>query len=371
MAIRSLALPAIVLVAAACGGARSGPSREVDVVIPTAASGAKSVEAKAVPERGTPAVLPRWTAPTHPRNAACDALEAKQAAEAKKDATPPLGTDPPSPPPCIPDSKGAWGFLQSVVDYSRNELNVVMQPECEEDHSCLYDADIRLTPIRLSTTGKAIVGTPFSASHTGSDEWDVAGYDFDGDGADELVFAVAGKIFTIANGNIVPYAPAKDLAFGALVDADGDGRPDLGLLEQYNGSASLLACGKRAGNPVLGFDVETALVAHGLAGGAFSTTDAVAQRVGKERCPKAPSRIAVLEDGSYDQEWLRENVVCARLWGMPARAVIEALDKQCTWPKGDECDALFDARDLGLTPTCVGRDTLVAWANLTPPLTLK
>lgn len=353
---------------------------------PTTASGAATGESSAEPAktkpRSKPPMLPAWKGPSLPdSHAACKAILAAQDTASRRDKKPPAGAIAASKHamPCLPAGKGAWGLISTIVDFDRNRLNTVLDPSCggPDGNPCLYDAILSLTPVHVSDKGVKVTGMAFTAGRAGltSNDSDQAGaYDLDGDGEEELLVALggAGQALTFRDGKVSVYAASKDIAFEGLVDADGDGRPDLLLVNLYHDGQDFLSCGKMRGNPVVGFAVDMPLVARSQLGGAFSLDDAESLAVARKSCPVKPEPIVVKDEhGQFDNGWIRENVVCARLWGVPAQTVIEALERDCRWPtKGGECDALFDARDNATTALCAGHDKLVEWARKVPPVTL-
>lgn len=353
------------------------PPPAVPTAVPTTAPSA-SASAPVFPERRSAAVLAPWAPPSRSSSAVCKVIHKAQEKASKSDASPPEEAPgaAPFPPPCFPTaSGGAWGLIQSINGYHQNDLNAVMHPTCgpgTDAGPCLYDAELSFVPMHVSKQGAKASGTAVSLTTFSDGGVQAEEFDFDGDGEEELILVEgAPTIWTSQGGKVSPYSPSKGLSFVRLVDADGDKRPDLLLANPYDASADLLRCGKWGGHPVLGFFVETSLIAHALPDGTFTTDDALTQRLAKTLCPSRPSPIVMRNGGKFDHGWIRDNVVCARLWGASADEVVSELERDCKWPAEEECTALFDARDNGITDTCVGHEELVKWANVVPPIRLR
>ncbi len=188
-------------------------------------------------------------------------------------------------------------------------------------------------------------------------------FDFDGDGAPELYLAVdeSGEeghearqqgLFSFASGKVVPYPLTKGLQMADLVDADGDGRPDLLLYAGY--TESLEGC-------FSGFPTEHArpkFMAHSLSNGTFSTDDAAAKAYVKSWCPAPPAKIV----SSYD-------AICARLFAKDevtmkkekARVAASCVGNYCEREEGTKKQPPNASLD------CERR---ASWFAKTPPFTL-
>jgi hypothetical protein len=165
-------------------------------------------------------------------------------------------------------------------------------------------------------------------------------YDFDHDGEPELIAALrthAGArdpvfalgFVTFKSGRVEPYAPAIGMPIDRLEDIDHDGRPDL-VLEYVVGRGHRCDWAVDGGG---GPDIVT-LVAHTLADGSFSLSDGVAQTQFAERygCTRAPSGTVHVSDGGSGADApsiVEASIVCARLWGVAADAVMGELDRVC------------------------------------------
>lgn len=391
--IRWWAFPGIVVPCAAallqigCPAPPPPPPIPTLAVPPPSAAGAPvpsaSAEAKApfLPERRDAAYLEPWSSPARTViAAACKVVDKAQADASKRDASPPEDNPyrTPGAPECIPAAGGAWGLLQTVTGYDRNALNAVMQPACGSEADggpCLYDAEISIVPVHVDAKGARASGAAIQARTfvDGGIGGSAKVFDFDGDGKDELILPFVSTILTFKGGKVTPYAPASGVSFTAVVDADRDGRPDLLLENPYAAGTTFFGCGKWYGHPLLDFQVETSLVAHALRDGTFTLDDDVTRGVAKTLCPEKPASIVVKDGaGKFHNGWIRDDVVCARLWGSMADVVVGELERDCKWPaEEDECAALFGARDNLVTDVCAGHDELVRWAKVTPPLALS
>ena len=175
-------------------------------------------------------------------------------------------------------------------------------------------------------------------------------YDFDGDGHAELFSREAHRVLqdhpeegglslteaggavllTFRDGKITPYPPAYDVsAFGItdMRDVDGDQRPDLFSL-------------------LYGMSTGPWRIAHTLADGTFSKTDAVAVRAMRDQCP-SPSTIllTVSATGAVDEDATKAAVACAMIRGENGRDVLSRLRTECTARKAS-CDVLSWASNM-------------------------
>jgi hypothetical protein len=274
-------------------------------------------------------------------------------------------------PSCWPSSHGAWGLIRRIAGYEEDRFSTTLNASCQQDDSCLVLVEYEVTPMHFDAAGVPIIGKPFKRQTPGDDA--VALFDFDGDGEEEIVSWQAEAVYTSRGGVVQPYGPAAGLRVGAARDVDCDRRLDLGLRDVYDFRPELVAgCGKEHGMPLLGLGVYVDPVAHALPDGTFSTTDAAATEVARTICPAPPTTIVPKDTlGHVDNRKLRENVVCARLWGQAATSVLAELKQGCKRPPGDECGLLFADRDENrATPYCLAYDDLVVWAQATPPITL-
>lgn len=371
-----LAIPFVLGLAAACSSAK--PAAPVVAITASTAAPTATAEAEDPDKVPLGKTLAPWKRPARSADtAACKKLVAEQEAAAKKDAPLPEGVTSEgfSPPPCMPVPGGAWGLVSTIIDYEQMAGISYCTIHCgdEDCGPCHYIAVVALDPVFITDSGAVKRGARVVANLSGSlADSDTGTFDLDGDGAEEALFAVNdGVILTFKSDAISVYPNSAGLVFEKLVDFDQDARPDLVLRNPYWGGADLLRCGMRHGFPLLGIGFEIDMVARSLPDGTFSTTDPLSQRQAKLACPaKPPVIVAKDKEGNYDLQKIQENVVCARLFGMPAQAVEQALDSACTWPE-DECEALFDARDNGATTTCAGRSFLLEWAQAKPNMKLQ
>jgi len=196
-------------------------------------------------------------------------------------------------------------------------------------------------------------------------EIELAAHDYDGDGTPEAIVTLSGKhhegerfsagrIYTLSKGTVELYAPARDLFFDSVKDADGDGRPDLVV---FPFSTVQESCGSGFGFRVSG----PQLLAHARPDGTFSTSDDVAAKAAREACPKNPA--TVVDKGSeQDTDAAARNVACARIWGTPAAEVKKRIAAECKSHKPNASCA---------EGACLDGKTLQAWAERQPPLVLK
>lgn len=158
---------------------------------------------------------------------------------------------------------------------------------------------------------------PLSSTYPGLER----AFDWDGDGAPEVVLRVARYVFeapepdtvtlyTARGGVVRPYAPAQGFErILAVEDVDADGRPDLILPSPWR------HC-DRCGMMGVWHDGPT-LAAHALPDGTFSTRDDVARAWVMRQCERAPR-------GGPDDALDVLDLACARAWGQPPDAVVAA-----------------------------------------------
>jgi hypothetical protein len=160
-------------------------------------------------------------------------------------------------------------------------------------------------------------------------------YDFDGDGEPELFTAllmgggarewIVSRLFvTYKNGVVAPYARADGLPVDHFEDVDKDGRPDL-VLEYEAGQSHL--CDVEGSVPKM-----VTLVAHTLADGTFSLTDAVARGELAKRfaCKGMPARVVQLPaDADAGGTIAETTIVCGRLFGAKKEDVVAEIDRVC------------------------------------------
>jgi hypothetical protein len=188
--------------------------------------------------------------------------------------------------------------------------------------------------------------------------------DFDGDGAPELVLATHvyahegadgydGAVLTFRGGAIVPYAPADGLRPEEARDVDGDGRVDLLSRRPYVDEGDDSPSG-------FTYDMRgPLLLAHALPGGAFARDDAAAKAFARKACPAKNPKVF---DPSPEAD-ARNDVVCARIWGLSAAAVTRVIETHCAGVKESESARMRHAR-------CGDVRVLEKWAALTPPVAL-
>jgi hypothetical protein len=188
-------------------------------------------------------------------------------------------------------------------------------------------------------------------------------FDLDRDGEPEIFLSASiaqheggtdtrSWLWTFRNGAIKPYAPAAKLEIAAMADVDKDGTPDA-LLAPYEGESDNNPAA--FSQPISG----PRFLAHTLADGTFSTTDAAAEAYAKGQCPSKPEKLIVMssEDAVSGEAASLTNAVCARVWGASAADVTKAAEAQCRKQRRVPCTDSF-------------RKQLKDWAARKPPLTL-
>lgn len=212
------------------------------------------------------------------------------------------------------------------------------------------------TVARLQRAAEWVVYSHLHITHT-------ALADYDHDGTPELVLAsmVAvsegassfdGEVLTLRGGAIVPYEPAVGLRPDEARDVDGDGLPDLVSFAPYTGEGDDSPSG-------FSYDMRgPPLLAHALADGTFARNDAVAKRFARTQCPARNPRV-------FDTigDHAAQDVVCARIWGVPAAAVRRAITTRCA-------SVAERSAHRGVRPPCGDVRELTRWASLAPTVTL-
>ncbi|MFO0550182.1 MAG: hypothetical protein U0271_17440 [Polyangiaceae bacterium] len=149
-------------------------------------------------------------------------------------------------------------------------------------------------------------------------------FDYDADGIPELFVEVREmgdeghqakqiSLVTFKNGAVVPYGPSADFDLESPKDIDDDGRPDLMVMAGYSDPLESCAAGFPMDWP------EPLFVAHSVADGTFSFSDAEAKKYVETWCPSAPKTIQSSTDA-----------VCARLWTNDVAATRRKVQKSCT-----------------------------------------
>jgi len=194
-------------------------------------------------------------------------------------------------------------------------------------------------------------------------------WDYDGDGAPEFVtvlrtrrheapsFSVA-QVWTVRDGQIVPYPPAAHLAATEVEDGDHDGRPDL---VTHLGYASL------SGSRGSGFEYNflgPRFLAHATTRGEFSTDDAAARDFARQACAPLRGSIVVehtdLSGHPVDDRSTAHAIVCARMYGTDADAIVPVVQRACA-PRDPSPEA---------EPRCDNVELLEDWARRPPPFRL-
>ncbi len=151
---------------------------------------------------------------------------------------------------------------------------------------------------------------------------DVAFFDYDGDGDDEVfVRGTRGsgdradeeraQVWTFATtdagSRIAPYPPASSLTIIGALDVDSDGRPDL-MVTFFGTGRSAPPTSRR-------------FAAHSLADGTFSLRDTAAVTWAEKQCPSDPTLdLSGFDSGTADA------MVCALVWGRDLSRACHALE---------------------------------------------
>jgi hypothetical protein len=187
--------------------------------------------------------------------------------------------------------------------------------------------------------------------------------DYDNDGAPEIVVVTrvrameaagssAGEVLSFRNGAVIPYAPATGISPDESRDVDNDGRTDLITAAPYtdegNDSPSDFSYEMRGPQ----------FLAHALPDGTFARNDAAAKAFARTQCPARNPRVfgASTENALHD-------VVCARIWGVPAAAVQRIVTTRCASPQEN-------GSGNPRRPHCGDVRVLTRWIALAPPVTL-
>lgn len=225
-----------------------------------------------------------------------------------------------------------------------------------------------------------------------------AATDFDGDGATELVIVLGSgghealttlaiQLWTLRGDVLTRYAHDPKLPDfetpefdevarteqRVLRDVDGDGRPELIHIGPYRG--------KEVSNLGL-FDalpVPALFAYHADARGMFSASDGVAQQHIRRFCGDGAAQLkthAPSEDeANHLVERLTRYVICARVQGQPAQALLARLQPQCpAWNATDFQRDTATAEELKEAKKRPQPDACPPWltdlVNVTPPLTV-
>jgi hypothetical protein len=146
----------------------------------------------------------------------------------------------------------------------------------------------------------------------------------------------------------VPYAPARGLRIDELHDVDGDGRPDAVVAIDLGGFKGCDFCASSS--------LEERFAAHALRDGTFSLTDEVAKQYVRARCSSKPSPPFIRRG-----EISSQTIACARIWGVPRKALLARLHAECASHAHDAEQCQGPCRYLGM---------MEAMAALEPPTRL-
>lgn len=353
-------LLAITLLNSACSTERP-PARPVTIdVTPPSAAMAPRPAAATPPEKPSCAQLSR-RALAHANEVIAAAL-----AEVSGERAPALGDVQAARPAfigkCFPAPGGAWVVGLQAAKFDTGYSGLDLQWSLE--HLSDTGAKVSVVP-----TAKGDDPKPDEFNYASSPETyeiDLAPYDYDGDGAPEIIVQFRGRyhegeefsygrIYTLKHGKIALFSPAKGLDFDSAKDVDGDGRPDLVVYGPFSAVGEY--CGSGFGYRVAG----PPLIAHARADGSFSLNDDVARQAARKECPARPARI--VEKGKEgDTELSARNVACARIWGVSTADLRKRITAECK-PS--------TSSDICPPDACRDGDLLKRWADIEPPLVLQ
>ncbi len=302
---------------------------------------------------------PSATEPTTPTTVDRCALVA-EAQRALWAALPPLPEGEESPndlATCMATPHGAWSL---EFDSLRREDSGSWRGHWSLAH---YDANGRRVAIGLTQPGdergedvtpaadNLTVSPPYSSLNA-----DTETFDYDGDGEPELGLVltlgqneaedpVRGRVWTFRDGAIALFAPSRDVEVIEVQDVDHDGRPDLLATAPFNAIAEAEGSG-------FSYAIDgPRWVFHSVAGGAFSSTDAVAVGAARTACPSAPGRALRTPT----------EVACARAWNLAPAAVEAAITRGCR----------RRATGVASGEPCTELDAMRVFAPLDPPTHLS
>jgi hypothetical protein len=306
----------------------------------------------------------------------CAALDAERSAETTKLKTITESKDPLSHVQAMNDDLiGAFG--KCVKTKAGGAWGIGLRDLKEELHGVTaqlvaYHADSKGQKTTLVLPGTARTKDRAFQSHeldhVGFDTQ--SGFDFDGDGEDELIVIGHDQtkdgprdpmpyIVQFKNGAVQLYAAAKDLPIFRVEDVDRDGRPDFISYGPYRARIPARCNGAPA--QVVG----PAMLVHSLPDGTFSMTDERAIAFAKQHCEKPGFSVARDDEKRVDDDQTFVNIACARLWGMSEAQALGNVAQSCNAIRGEA-----GCKESALT-TCVYPSEMTAWARAKPPLLLK
>jgi hypothetical protein len=150
---------------------------------------------------------------------------------------------------------------------------------------------------------------------------DVAFFDWDGDGEDEVFVRGArpgeerSVVWTFKNNAIAPYAPAAPFKIASVRDVDGDGRPDA-IVELF-------------GTGIDAPPTTHEFIAHSLADGTFTLHDATAVAWAEKQCPSDPKLDVSTKSPSDFDASVADALVCELLWGADPKKLEGAVAAAC------------------------------------------
>jgi hypothetical protein len=267
---------------------------------------------------------------------------------------------------CYRSKKGAWGLSAEFVTYDHDTHGSPEPSRSGNWYVSHVDPGGALVTNLAVARGKT--SNELSMGYPEDMKWkEPVLFDFDGDGEDELIVTgtahvsessdyAFGQVWAVGQRGFPPWAISEYELRGTFhdfydsVDFDGDGRPDLVTHGHYVAPST-----RPTGSSSPHTDYGPPLLAHSLADGTFSSSDAVAERYALRSCPRKPASLLdpSSDARSIDQELL--NVICARIWGASEADVVQRVKRECG-PPGRRCGDV---------------EGMLRWAKIEPPVRLK
>lgn len=257
------------------------------------------------------------------------------------------------------------------------------------------DADATFALVHLSADGSVATRTKGVEASLARSQWlrahcqpydsdrypsSLQATDFDGDGITEALLTEEYRhrdeepeyvndkstltLWRMAGGHVTPLAvPGIRGQLEWSTDVDGDGRLDL-IYYPYR-TEFFSGCG--AGYSYLVSGPALLIHASGDPGQPFHLDDEVALRFARKSCPQPPSAVVVGRGKpktaafGWSAQETANNVACARLWGIPAKKLLQEIARKCPSP---------DPPVETSCASCENSEHVTRWAEMEPPLRL-